>query len=64
MHFSSDNFNFSRSIFKYTLILITECVNKFVVYSDVLADELSVVHMGSNILLLIIYQKIFNKRII
>ena len=57
MYIYSAHFHFSLSIFKYTLIFIIKCVNKFVIYFSILVSEFSVVHMAANGLLFIVYQK-------
>ena len=48
MYFSSDHFNIYISIFKYTLVFITQSVNKFVACFAVFMAEFTVVHMGEN----------------
>ena len=64
MYFSLDHFHFSIYIFKYTLVFITECVNKFVIYLAVLVAKLAVVQMEANGLLVIVYHMVCNTRII
>ena len=45
MYFSSAHSHFPWSIFKYILLFISKCVNKFIIYFSVLVADLAVVHM-------------------